>query len=151
MTDRTELTLTESDYDKAFSEVSFILDVLSRTIGQVVGNATASMAVTSGRHMAKKLPVSLEFPPSMDDVMGVLIERLRAGFDIQYTIEGEAIEMQVGRCAIREVCENRGLEVGGDLCGMLHNFWAGMLAELRGRPIRCQDFSAGPACSVKMG
>ena len=28
MIDRTELSLTEKDYDKAFSEVSFILDAL---------------------------------------------------------------------------------------------------------------------------
>jgi len=151
MIDLTELSLTEKDYDKAFSEVSFILDVLTKTIGQVVGQATTSVAVSSGKHMAKKLPVNLPVPPPMDQVMDVLVERLSAGFDIEYTTDDTKIQMKVGRCAIRDVCDNRGLEVGGELCVMLHNFWAGMIAELRSRPIRCNDFSAGKACSIGMG
>jgi len=151
MMEMTELSLTEKDYEKAFSEVSFILDVLTKTIGQVVGQATTSMAVSSGKHMAKKLPVSLKAPVSVEDAMSVLVERLNAGFDIEYQTDGKKIDMKVGRCAIRDVCENRGLEVGGELCVMLHNFWAGMIAELRGLPVRCGSFSAGKKCSISMG
>jgi len=150
MTEYTELALTEEDYNKAFNEVSFLLDVLTRTIGQVVGQAAPSMAVSSGRHMARKLPVHMGNTPSIDDVMIVLTERVKAGFDMSYSSNGEKLEIEVGRCAIREVCEHRGLEVGTELCQMLHNFWSGMITELRGFPMRVQGFSAGDKCSIEM-
>lgn len=151
MSELTELTLTAEDYDKAFSEVSFLLDVLSRTIGQVVGHATTSMSVSSGRHMAKKLPVHLSYPPAIDEVMEVFRERLEAGFDIDFTCDGNAVNMKIGRCAIREACKDRDLPVGGELCTMLHDFWAGMIAELRGLPMRTKDVTAGDSCSLSLG
>ena len=36
----TESTLTPQDYTNAHSEVSFLLDVLVRTVGNVVGGST---------------------------------------------------------------------------------------------------------------
>lgn len=151
MIDLTEFTLTEQDYEKAFSEVSFLLDTLSKTIGQVVGSATTSMSVSAGRHLAKKIPVHLSFPPAMEEVMAAFHDRLEAGFEMDYRCEGNEVKMTVGRCAIREVCRNRSIEVGGELCDMLHNFWAGMIAELRGLPMRVKGTGVGDTCTLHFG
>ena len=151
MSDRTELTLAQGDYDKAFTEVSFLLDVLTRTIGQVVGSASTSMAVSAGRHMAKKLPLALGSSVQLEDALAALQDRLEAGFDITFSCTNGKADLKVGRCAVREVCSDRGMEIGGELCVMLHNFWAGMLAELHGVPVRSKGFTAGDTCTISMG
>ncbi len=52
-----ELTLAPEDYDKAFTEVSFLLDMLIETITAFVGKSTPALGVASGRKMALNMPV----------------------------------------------------------------------------------------------
>ncbi len=145
----TELSTTLEEHESAFTEICFLLEVLTASINEVVGQSMPSLAVNAGREMGKKLPVHLE-DPDLDKVLAALAARLDEGFEIEFRVEGKAAQLQVGRCAIREVCENRGLEIGGDLCKMLHHYWAGMLAQLLGRPVRAGKFRAGTDCSIEL-
>ncbi len=55
-----ELSLTAEDYDKAFTEVSFLLDIFIETIVTFVGKSTPALAVAAGRKMAANLPVHIQ-------------------------------------------------------------------------------------------
>ena len=59
MSDRNEISMSEADHDAAFTEVSFLLEVLVDTLGDVVGNSMAALGTAAGRQMGKKLPVYL--------------------------------------------------------------------------------------------
>lgn len=148
--ERTELTLTLEDHEKAFTEASFLLEMLVRTIGEVVGRSSASLGTNAGRHMARKLPVRLENPtPEM--ALDVVTRRLSDGFEVVYACDDTGADMTVRRCALRDVCGRRDLELGGELCRMFHAYLGGMTAELLGgRPVRAGEPAAGDTCTFRL-
>ena len=144
-----ELELTLEDHQSAFTEVSFLLEVLVRTAGEVVGKSLPALGANAGRHMGRKLPVHLD-RPDLAAAERAVAGRLGAGFDIQGACAGQGADLTIGRCALREVCRSRGLEVGGELCRVFHHYHAGMIAQLLGRPVRAGAVQAGDPCSVHL-
>ncbi len=146
MSQGTELTATIEDHEKAFTEVCFLLEVLSETINQVIGQSTSSLGITAGRQMAKRMPVYLK-NPDLSAVLEAIRKRLESGFEMSAKPDAKGAQIQMGRCAIREVCKNRGQKVGGQLCTLFHYYLAGMTAEFLGKPVRAGQAQAGETCS----
>ncbi len=148
--ERPELTLTLDDHKKAFTEISFLVEMLVKTIEDVVGRSSASLGTQAGRHMAKKIPVYLA-EPTPDAVLGALARTMHDGFELTYTADNAGADLNVGRCALREVCRQRDLQLGGELCKMFHSYLGGMTAELLGgRPVRAQEATVGETCSFHL-
>lgn len=151
MSKRAELELTSEDHQKAFTEVSFLMEIFILTMKDVVGAGTASVARNAGKQMSKKLPIYLGDKPSMEEVMRPVLEHLSAGFEIDMKTQGNVAELDFGRCAIRDVCKNRGIPPGGELCKVFHGFLAGIANELSGRPVRTVKMEAAAArCACRM-
>ena len=149
MTDRSELSLTVEDHDKAFTEVCFLLEVLVNALGELVGKSTPTLGVTAGRHMGKKLPIYLT-DPDVETVLKAIAERMASGWGMEIKADGKGADVKFGKCAIRDVCKNRSLELGGELCQMFHYYLSGMAAELYGKPVRATIKSAGDSCDTRM-
>ncbi len=143
MIERTELSATIQDHEHALIEVGFLLEVLTETITQVVGQSTASLGIAAGKHMAKKMPIYLQ-DPSVGEAVEALAGKLKEGFEIKANCDDSGANLEIGRCAVRDVCQQRGIELGGQLCSMFHYYLAGMVAELRKRPARVGKSEAGP-------
>lgn len=136
MIELTELQLSAQDYDNAFTEVCFLLDILVHATDVVLGKQSPAMAYSAGRHMGKKLPVHLE-APKLDDAVKAVIHTLEGGFEIGCSFNASGVDMDVSRCAVRDACKKRGLQPGGDICTMFHYYFAGMVSELcNGREIK---------------
>ncbi len=141
MTERTELKLTPEDYETAISELSFLLDILVRTIGDLVGAGGAGVGRMAGKHMAKKLPIYL-VEPSLDDVLDALKQQMKGGFELSASIADGEAQVSFGRCAIREVCARRNQNPGGEVCELFHHYFSGMVGELLGARVRGSILSA---------
>ncbi len=149
MTEHGELRLTLADHEAAFTEISFLLEVLVRTAGEVVGKSLPSLGTNAGRHMGRKLPIHLA-APDLPEAERAVAERLQQGFDIQGACTGDGAELRFGRCVVRDACRIRGLEIGGELCRMLHHYHAGIIAQLLGRPVRVGAVTPGESCAVRL-
>lgn len=141
-----ELKLHPEDYDKAFTEVSFLLDMFIETIVVFVGKSTPSLAVAAGRKMAANLPVHM-----VDSTPGSALQELIRVLRIQQMeitgeMQGGQAELSLSSCPIGSVCVNRGMEIGGQACQMFHYYIAGIMAELTGRPARPKTIETGETC-----
>ncbi len=150
MIGNSELTLTSEDYDKAFTEVSFLLDMLVETITAFVGKSTPALGVASGRKMAINMPVHMtEKTPTLalDELVRVLrIQRL----DIGAQLLGTEAVVSMHDCPIGSVCRNRKMELGGEICQMFHYYLAGIVAELSGCPARPKTLTVGDNCTFSL-
>ncbi|MGL1930441.1 MAG: hypothetical protein OCC45_01630 [Desulfotalea sp.] len=151
MIDTNELTIESEDYDKAFTEVSFLLDMFVETIEAFVGKSTPSLAVAAGRKMAANMPIHL--PDTSPEK--ALDEFIRVFKIQQMEIEGEFngpdAVININHCPIAAVCTNRELEIGGPICSMFHYYVAGVMAELAGCPARPKTISTSvDACQFKL-
>ncbi len=143
-----ETTLTEKDHDDAFTEVSFLLQVLANTVEDVLGNP-APLWVSAGRAMAAKLPVSLS-RPSLAEVLEVLERTLAGGVALKTTCDGNAATLEVGHCIMRELSARQGSPPGAKLCKMYHHYLSGMISHLLGRQARVSDREVGDTCILEI-
>jgi len=144
-----ELRLTLADHEAAFTEISFLLEMLVRTAREVVGRSLPALGTNAGRHLGRKLPIHLA-EPDLARAERAVAERLRHGFDIQGRCAGDGADLEFGRCTVRDACRCRGLEIGGELCKMFHYTHAGVIAQLLGRPVRVGAVTAGERCAVRL-
>jgi hypothetical protein len=145
-----ELSLSNEDYDKGFTEVSFLLDIFVNTIETFVGKSTPSLAVAAGRKMAQNMPIYLDSATPE----GALTEFIRVFCSQQMEIDGnftgkEAV-ISINRCPIRSVCLKREMPLDGLICQMFHYYIAGILAELAGCPARPKTVETGEKCTFNM-
>lgn len=150
MIGNSELTLSTEDYDKAFTEVSFLLDMLVETITAFVGKSTPSLGVASGRKMALNMPVHMtEKTPAkaLDELVRVL--RIQQMDITSRFLDAEAV-VSMHDCPIGSVCRNRKMELGGEICQMFHYYVAGIVAELSGAPARPKTLTVGENCTFSL-
>ncbi len=145
----TEKDLTMVDHENAFAELSFLLDIFSDTIDDLMGGATGSVGRITGREMAKKIPIYLA-DPNAENVMQSVSEYFKHGFDLAYVCQDHNIEMRIERCAIRAVCENRNLPIGGPLCKLFHSYLDGIVNELTFRPVKSDVEPDAKKCRTHM-
>lgn len=142
--------VTLEDHQRAFTEVSFLLDAFATALGDIMGGATVSVGRGAGRQMARKLPDYLP-EPTIDAVLGIIADRLRKGFEMSVERgENGEVELRFDRCAIRQVCEARGKQPGGDLCRIFRNYLDGVICELLCRPTRSSVISCGKSCRIRL-
>ena len=150
MIGNSELTLSPEDYDKAFTEVSFLLDMLIETITTFVGKSTPSLGIASGRKMALNMPVHMsEKTPAvaLDELVRILrIQRM----EIDARLEGSEAVLSMHDCPIGSVCRNRQMELGSEVCQMFHYYIAGIVAELSGCPARPKTLTVGENCTFSL-
>ena len=145
-----ELQLKAEDYDMAFTEVSFLLDMFVSTIEAFIGKSTPSLAVAAGRKMAANLPIYLE-DPSPENALDALVGFFRQQqMEIQGSFEGAEGLLALDHCPIRSVCLARKMELDGHVCQMFHYYIAGIMAELTGRPVRPRTVGTGERCSFAL-
>lgn len=145
-----ELSLVAEDYDKAFTEVSFLLDIFIDTIVQFVGKSTPALAVAAGRKMAANLPVHIE-NGSVEEVLSEIIRVFQIQqMQIEGSVEKGQAVVDLSECPIGSVCKNRGLELGGEACNMFHYYFAGIMAELVGRQARPKTVVVGEKCQFNV-
>ncbi len=141
--------LTREDHRKAFAEVSFLMEMFTTTIDQIMGGATAPVGRIAGREMARKLPVYL-CKPTLAEVVDELAERMRGGFDFHLMKSDAGQDLVFDRCLIREVCRARGLTQGGPTCSLFHSYLDGQIDELLARPVKSELMARGESCRARL-
>lgn len=140
---------TLEDHVNAATEVAFLLDIFAATVDTIMGGATASVGRIAGREMARKLPVHLS-NPTLDEAVALLGSRMKAGY--VFRLEGEGAERSLifDHCVLREVCAQRGLDMGTALCRLFHAYLDGILNELVCRPVKSEVVSCGNQCRLNL-
>ncbi len=149
MIDTIELRQTMEDHDKAFVEVSFLLDMFVDTIETFVGKSTPSLAVAAGRKMAKNMPIYLD-EANASLALSEMVRVFSEGFDITGSFAGKEASITIDHCPINSVCTERNLALDGPTCQMFHYYIAGIMAELTGSPARPTTVEAGDRCVFKL-
>ena len=140
---------TAGEHKKAFTEVAFLLDIFAATIDNIMGGATSSVGRIAGREMAKKLPIDLIHPTSAD-VLAVVAESMKNGFEISFTEENNQMMINFQRCVVRDVCESRKLQLGCPLCKLFHSYFDGVVNEIVSRPTKSELLETGSTCRICM-
>ncbi|MEI7892270.1 MAG: hypothetical protein WCI05_04235 [Myxococcales bacterium] len=141
--------LSLEDHREAFAEVAFLLDLFAVTVTDLMGGATASVGRIAGRDMARKIPIMLT-DPTPETVLEALTKHLIRGFELRPTVAEDGADVTFGRCAIRECCQLRRLELGGAMCTLFHYYLDGVVNELLRRPTKSSIVETGDTCRIHL-
>ncbi len=149
MSTETLTGLTLDDHKAAFTEVAFLMDIFAATIDNIMGGATSSVGRMAGRDTARKYPVFLE-NPTLEEATAVITGRMKAGFGITLEKEDDDTFMVFDRCIIRDICRQRGLDMGQALCRLFHYYLDGVVDELVNRPVKSEIDRCGETCRTRI-
>jgi len=144
-----DLEVTLDEHQKAFAEVSFLIDIFTTTIDLIMGGATTSVGRIAGREMARKLPLYLQ-QPSLAEVVRELATQMQGGFEFSLADTGAEQELVFQRCLFQDVCAARGLPLGGPTCKLFHAYLDGQINELLSRPVKSELLEWGPKCRARL-
>ncbi len=149
MNSATDRELTREEHRTAFAEVSFLMEMFTTTIDQIMGGATAPVGRIAGREMARKIPVHLD-KPTLAEVVSELATRMTGGFDFRLVKSDEGQDLVFDRCLLRELCTARGLPLGGPTCSLFHSYLDGQIDELLARPVKSEVVARGESCRARL-
>jgi hypothetical protein len=150
MIEQSELGLTLEDHQKAFTEVSFLLNIFAVTIEELMGGGAPTVGRLAGQHIARRLPI-YQPHPTPESVVLAVAEQMSSGFEMSCKFDAEGADLNFERCAVRSVCQERQQEIGGGICRLLHFAIGGMVNELLGRPVRARIIEAGKkVCKTRL-
>lgn len=144
--------LGAADYDEARRDVGVRLEALGASITETMGRGVRAVGRKAGSLAAAHLPEMYE-GASLDDVLARMKRRFAGSFEFEATVEagGDEVRMTFPRCALARVVTEHGQQVGGAvLCGLFHEYWAGLLGAFTGRSYAVEMLETGGRCVMRL-
>jgi NAD-dependent dihydropyrimidine dehydrogenase PreA subunit len=142
--------LTEADYDDALRDVYVRLKALGDSINETMGRGFKSVGRKAGTLSAAHIPEMYE-GKSLEEVLKKMSHRFPGAFDFESKAEGDGIVMTFTNCAIAGVVKKAGEQVcTALLCGLFHEYWAGLIAGFTQKNFNATATTSGDRCTVTL-
>ncbi|HEY3355829.1 MAG TPA: 4Fe-4S dicluster domain-containing protein [Polyangia bacterium] len=144
--------LGEADWDEALRDVTVRLSALGASVTETMGRGQKAVGRKAGQLAAAHLPEMYE-GKSVEDVLARMGRRFAHAFDFESSVAsgGDEITMRFTGCAVARVVRAQGDEVGSALlCGLFHDYWAGLVGTFTQKSHTVQMLETGAACTMKL-
>ena len=100
------------------------------------------MGSLAGQTLARQLP-RYRVPETFEEAIELMREQFMPTWDLNPTLNGDSLNIEVKDCFVREICQKEGLELGGELCTLFYNYLAGYLTKTGQRRMRLASAERG--------
>lgn len=140
----------EAQQNAALGDLGIRLLSIASVFRHTLGGSMPAVGTMAGRTLATQLPRYQE-PGSFQDVLQLAKEQFSPSWDLNFSEDGDNLEIKTGTCFIRELCMKEGIELGGDLCVLFYNNLAGYLGKMSGDRLKLEEMSPGAdSCKYKV-
>jgi ferredoxin len=133
--DKAALAAAESDLGIRLLSVAAVLK-------QTLGQSLAAIGTQAGRLLAGQLP-RYQPPASLDEALQLTRATFAPAWEFASTLQDDKITLRVGSCFVRELCQQKHMELGGDVCVLFYGYLAGYLSKTAGIRPRLMDTKRG--------
>ncbi|MBI5545912.1 MAG: ferredoxin family protein [Deltaproteobacteria bacterium] len=143
-------TMSEAQCAAASKDVSLRLNALAQSIADCMGRGQNVVGRKAGTLAAAHLPEMYE-GKDVEQVLKQMQRRFKDSFDFDYRLNPEGVDLTFHPCGMKAVVESLGQKVGeAPLCGLFHEYWAGLLGAFSSKKCQCKVPSAGDKCEMKV-
>ncbi len=96
---------------------------------QTIGQGLPAVGTLAGRTLAGQLP-RYRHPRDLAETLALAQEQFFPAWELQPTLAGDQLTMEVKGCFVRELCQREGIALGGELCVLFYNYLAGYLSRM---------------------
>ena len=115
------------------------LGVRLRSVGAVlkdiVGTGLAPVGMMAGRALATQLP-RYQPPSSLDEALELAKREFAPAWELGFQQGEGTLRVDVGACAVRELCTSEKIPLGGELCVLFFHYMAGYLNRMAKTQLR---------------
>jgi len=143
-------TLTKEDSQEANHDVAVPLNALAAAVTETMGRGQKAGGRKAGTRAAGHLPEMYE-EKGLEDVLKRMQERFRHGFDFDYKISGQEVELTFKPCGLHALVTKAGDKLGdATLCQLFHEYWAGLIGAFCDAKYRYEVPTTGTQCTMKL-
>jgi ferredoxin len=126
----------------AESDLGIRLLSVAAVLKQTLGQSLAAIGTQAGRLLAGQLP-RYQPPGSLDEALQLTKAIFTPAWEFAYTLQDDKLALSAGSCFVRELCQRKSLELGGDLCVLFYGYLAGYLSKTAGIRPRLMETKRG--------
>jgi NAD-dependent dihydropyrimidine dehydrogenase PreA subunit len=144
--------LTDADWQEALRDVSVRLHALGQSVTETMGRGQKAVGRKAGQLAAAHLPEMYE-GRSVEDVLQRMRKRFESSFDFEPSVTdgGSEITCKFSKCALGAMVEQSGEKVGDALlCGLFHEYWAGLLGAFTNNSYKIEMKETGSQCTMHL-
>jgi NAD-dependent dihydropyrimidine dehydrogenase PreA subunit len=143
--------LQEPDFVEGRADVAVRLHSLALAAQEVLGRGLKTAGRKSGALSATHFPELYE-TSEVEEILRRLQARFRHAFDFEpHLSHNGGVSLRFSYCALGRVVRDQGEKVGdATLCGLYHEYWAGLLGTLTGKQYTVQLTKAGDQCVFEL-
>lgn len=135
---------------KAKTDLGIRLLSVAAVLKKTLGQSLASIGTQAGRQLAQQLP-RYQPPATIEDALALAQSVFAPAWQLNISLQENQCTIRVAACFIRELCKNRGIELGGDLCTLFYGYLAGYIAKTaKVRPQLVKAERSDTACTYSL-
>jgi NAD-dependent dihydropyrimidine dehydrogenase PreA subunit len=115
--------------DQALADLSIRLLSIAEVFKRTLGSSLPAVGTMAGRTLARHLPRHRS-PGSLEEVLALATRQFAPAWNLQTVVDGERLMIAVRDCLVREVCQERGIDLGGELCTLFYSYLSGYIAAM---------------------
>lgn len=114
----------------ALEDLGIRLLSVASVFRQTLGGSLPAVGTMAGRTLATQLP-RYRVPENFQEAVDMAVSQFSPAWDLKPDYDGSSkLDVKVGKCFIRELCKDEGIELGGDLCVLFYNYLAGYVGKM---------------------
>jgi len=133
----------ESKIQHAIDDVGVRLLSVAAVLNTTLASGLPAVGTFAGRTLAGQLP-RYRVAENLDEALALTHDQFSPAWNVESRVEGEALDLTVKECFVRELCTKENIPIGGDLCTLFYHYLAGYLA--RTGKFRPRFLSADRGC-----
>lgn len=128
--------------ERALRDLGVRLRSVAEVFRQTVGGSLPAVGTMAGRTLARHLP-RYQAPRTLGEALDLAVLQFAPAWEMEASLAGDEMRVTVGRCFVRDLCKQQGLELGGELCVLFYNYLAGYVGRLGTARLRLVDAQRG--------
>jgi hypothetical protein len=138
-------------HEKALKDLGIRLTMASEVVDLIASGSAGAVATMAGAVAAEHIPRDLD-DSTLWSVLQDFADSYAEAWNVKFKIDDFGVTMVFGDCAIRDICNQTGQELGGSLCALFHGFLVSYIARLVDEKKRGKFIieTLGESCEVRI-
>jgi len=114
---------------KALEDLGIRLLSVTSVLKQTLGQSLPSVGTMAGITLASQLP-RYQPPQTREEALRLLVQTFSPAWEMTPAISQDSLTMTITACAVRDICSREKIGLGGDICTLFYNYFAGYLSKI---------------------
>lgn len=124
-----EMPADDASRQHALADLGVRLRSVAEVFKRTLGGSLPAVGTMAGRTLARHLPRYRE-PAGLGEALDLARAQFAPAWQMTTRLEGDSLEVEVGQCAVREVCRREQVELGEEMCVLFYNYLAGYVGRM---------------------